>query len=198
MSTRQNLSAEESKQVQDKWITSDKDIRGGEPIIKGSRVSVHMLAARMRHGESDTILDEDFPHIPQEAREAAAQYAKSHPDPRKPSSLLNSDQSDRSSSTYIQQMVALEHLPRLREEISSIHSSYRGTSLPSEDIATKLPGLDNILILALQAWAPAMVVSWMTSSNGFLEGAQPMTVVMQGGSAEVVGALNATLSGAYA
>lgn len=74
-------------ELRDKWITSDKDIRGGEPTIKGSRVSVHMLAERMKHGESDALLDADFPHIPCEAREVAVRYAKTHPRrgrPRKP------------------------------------------------------------------------------------------------------------------
>jgi hypothetical protein len=73
-----------------------------------------------------------------------------------------------------------------------------GQERPDGDVTAKLLELDYVLALALQAWHPTMVTEWMTSSNGFLEGAQPMTVLMQGGSAEVVGALNATLSGAYA
>lgn len=74
-------------QLRDKWITSEIDIRGGEPIIKGSRVSVFMLAERMKQGESDALLNADFPHIPPEARQVAARYAKTHPRrgrPRKP------------------------------------------------------------------------------------------------------------------
>lgn len=65
--------------LRDKWITTDPDIRDGEPIIAGSRVSVHLLAERIAHGESDAILDEDFPHIPREARDVAVTYARTHP-----------------------------------------------------------------------------------------------------------------------
>ncbi len=73
--------------LRDKWIISDPDIRDGEPIIKGSRVSVYMLADRVARGESDTILDEDFPHIPFEARTVATKYALTHPRRGRPRTL---------------------------------------------------------------------------------------------------------------
>jgi uncharacterized protein (DUF2384 family) len=41
-------------------------------------------------------------------------------------------------------------------------------------------------------------MDWMAASNGFLEGARPIDVLLQGGSAEVIDALEASLSGAYA
>ena len=71
--------ADRYARLRDKWITTDPEIRGGEPIIRGSRVSVHTLAERLTHGESDEILDEDFPHIPKEARDVAVVYARTHP-----------------------------------------------------------------------------------------------------------------------
>jgi uncharacterized protein (DUF433 family) len=48
-------------------------------VIRGSRVSVHTLAERIAVGEPDEILDEDFPHIPSEAREVAVQSARANP-----------------------------------------------------------------------------------------------------------------------
>ena len=73
--------------LRDKWITSDPGIRGGEPILKGCRVGVYVLAERVAHGESDEILDEDFPHIPAEARAVAAKYARTHPADCKPPAI---------------------------------------------------------------------------------------------------------------
>ena len=72
-------SAERYVRLRDQWIVSDPEIKGGEPVIKGSRVSVHTLAARVAEGESEAILDEDFPHIPAEAREVAVVYARANP-----------------------------------------------------------------------------------------------------------------------
>jgi uncharacterized protein (DUF433 family) len=65
--------------LRDDWIVRDPDVKGGDPVIKGSRVGVHMLAARIAAGESEAILDEDFPHIPKEAREVAVEYAQANP-----------------------------------------------------------------------------------------------------------------------
>ncbi len=71
--------AQRYAELRDRWIVRDPDIKGGEPVIKGSRVSVHTLADRIAHGESSTVLEEDFPHIPAEAREVAVQYAHANP-----------------------------------------------------------------------------------------------------------------------
>jgi uncharacterized protein (DUF2384 family) len=73
-----------------------------------------------------------------------------------------------------------------------------GDEVPSPEIAAKLLDLDHVIALAVQSWHPAVVMDWMTTANGFLEGAQPIDVLLQRGSAEVVDALKATLSGAYA
>jgi len=73
-----------------------------------------------------------------------------------------------------------------------------GVETPSPDVAEKLLDLDHVVALAVQAWQPEVVMDWMTTSNGFLDGAQPLDVLMQRGAAEVIDALKATLSGAYA
>jgi uncharacterized protein (DUF2384 family) len=73
-----------------------------------------------------------------------------------------------------------------------------GIETPSPDVAGRLLDLDHVAALAVQAWEPEVVMDWMTSANGFLDGARPIDVVVQRGAAEVVDALKATLSGAYA
>jgi uncharacterized protein (DUF2384 family) len=73
-----------------------------------------------------------------------------------------------------------------------------GHEVPSPDVAAKLLDLDHVIALAMQTWHPAAVMDWMTTGNGFLEGARPMDVLLQRGSAEVIDALKASLSGAYA
>ncbi|HEX5927428.1 MAG TPA: hypothetical protein VFY45_26665 [Baekduia sp.] len=70
--------------------------------------------------------------------------------------------------------------------------------MPSPDAAAKLLDLDPVIALALQTWHPTVVMDWMTTGNGFLEGARPIDVLLQRGSAEVITALEAGLNGAYA
>ena len=73
-----------------------------------------------------------------------------------------------------------------------------GQEVPSPDVAAKLLDLDHVIALAVQTWHPAVVMDWMTTGNGFLEGARPIDVLLQRGSAEVIDTLKANLSGAYA
>ncbi len=71
--------AERYARLRDEWIVRNPEIKGGEPVIRGSRVNVHTLAARIAHDESAAVLEEDFPHIPADAREVAVQYARANP-----------------------------------------------------------------------------------------------------------------------
>ncbi len=71
--------AERYARLRDEWIVRNPNIKGGEPLIRGSRVSVHTLAARIARGESAAVLSEDLPHIPADAREVAVQYARVNP-----------------------------------------------------------------------------------------------------------------------
>lgn len=70
--------------------------------------------------------------------------------------------------------------------------------MPSPDDSAKFPDLDHVIALAAQTWHPAVVTDWMTTGNGFLEGARPIDVLLQRGSAEVIDALKTSLSGTYA
>jgi len=81
------LRAERYAALRERWIIRDPAIKNGEPVIRGSRVTVHTLADRIAGGESDEVLDEDFPHIPAEARDIAVQFARANPRrgrPRRP------------------------------------------------------------------------------------------------------------------
>jgi excisionase family DNA binding protein len=73
------LRAERYAELRDRWIVRDPAVKGGEPVIRGSRVGVHTLAARIAGGETTAVLAEDFPHIPPEAREVAVLYARANP-----------------------------------------------------------------------------------------------------------------------
>jgi uncharacterized protein (DUF2384 family) len=93
----------------------------------------------------------------------------------------------------------VNRLARTLGVVPSQPSRWRsGEEVPSPEIAAKLLDLDHVVALAVQAWDPAVVEDWMTSSNAFLGGARPIDVVLQRGSPEVIAALKATLSGAYA
>jgi uncharacterized protein (DUF2384 family) len=73
-----------------------------------------------------------------------------------------------------------------------------GDEVPSPEIASRLLDLEHVVALAMQAWDPEVVMDWMTTANGFLDGALPVDVLRQRGSSEVIDALKATISGAYA
>jgi uncharacterized protein (DUF433 family) len=70
-----------------RYIESNPQILGGEPVIKGTRISVRAVADRVADGDTIDVLKEDYPDIPKQAFETALLYAVSHPArgrPRKP------------------------------------------------------------------------------------------------------------------
>lgn len=62
-----------------RYIAADPEVRDGEPVISGTRLPVHSVAARLQRGDSPADLAEDYPGIPEDAFEAARIYADSHP-----------------------------------------------------------------------------------------------------------------------
>jgi uncharacterized protein (DUF433 family) len=62
------------------------DVRAGEPVVRGTRVPVHVLADLADQGASRDELLEDYPAVTPEALESALLYARLHPrrGPRKP------------------------------------------------------------------------------------------------------------------
>jgi uncharacterized protein (DUF433 family) len=71
--------AETYAKLRDQWIESDPQIKGGKPVIWGTRIGVRGVAQRMNNGERVKALMEDYPEIPAEAFRAARTYANAHP-----------------------------------------------------------------------------------------------------------------------
>lgn len=74
----------------------------------------------------------------------------------------------------------------------------KGDEAPGLEVTPRLLALDYVLAVAVQVWDPTVVKAWLTTANAFLDGARPIDVAVQRGPAEVVDALQATLSGADA
>lgn len=77
--------AESYARLREEWIEANPDIKGGEPVIRGTRVGVRAVAQRIDSGDTIATLTEDYPHIPAEAFQTAYTYAKAHPRRGRPS-----------------------------------------------------------------------------------------------------------------
>lgn len=73
-----------------------------------------------------------------------------------------------------------------------------GQESPSVAVAKRLLDLDHVMGRACLVWAPEVAAAWMESANAFLDGARPIDVLSSRGSNDVINALDATLSGAFA
>jgi uncharacterized protein (DUF433 family) len=71
--------AESYARPREQWIETNHSIKGGEPVIRGTRIGVRAIAQRLEHGDTIQNLTEDYPHIPAEAFQTARTYAKAHP-----------------------------------------------------------------------------------------------------------------------
>jgi uncharacterized protein (DUF433 family) len=60
-------------------VVSDPDIRGGEPVVRDTRVPVYAVAEMKAQGAPDSELLEDFPSLTPESLDAALTYAATHP-----------------------------------------------------------------------------------------------------------------------
>jgi uncharacterized protein (DUF433 family) len=65
--------------MRERLVWSDPEVRGGEPVIRGTRVPVRGLARQIELGETRETLREDYPFLPEEAFELAPAWARSHP-----------------------------------------------------------------------------------------------------------------------
>jgi len=68
-------------------VVSDPEIMGGNPVFKGTRVPVHMIAEILAMGESEEVLLESYPSITAEMARLAPVYAAAYPSrgrPRRP------------------------------------------------------------------------------------------------------------------
>lgn len=70
--------------LRERYVETDTAKMGGVPVIRGTRVPVRTLAQLVEGGESRKVLREDFPHIPKEAYEVAALWARGNPQRGRP------------------------------------------------------------------------------------------------------------------
>ncbi len=59
-------------------VVNDPDIRGGEPVIKGTRIPVHMIAELLGNGADESEIEQDY-RLSAEQVALAVVYARAYP-----------------------------------------------------------------------------------------------------------------------
>ena len=59
----------------DIWIVTDDTVQGGMPFIRGTRITVYSVLARVEGDETLATLVANNPDVPREAFEAAISFA---------------------------------------------------------------------------------------------------------------------------
>jgi uncharacterized protein (DUF433 family) len=62
-----------------RWVEVNPEVRAGEPVVRGTRIPVHVLADLAAQGASADELLEDYPRLTTESLAAALLYARMHP-----------------------------------------------------------------------------------------------------------------------
>jgi len=70
---------EKYRAARDAFIVIDEDIKGGTPIIRGTRMTVYAILGRVEHGDTIEDVLADNPDLTRAAVEAAVIYARTHP-----------------------------------------------------------------------------------------------------------------------
>ncbi len=65
-------------------VVSDPDIRGGEPVVRGTRIPVHLLQELVEQGAAPEELLADYPSLDDQRLKLALLYAQNHPRPGRP------------------------------------------------------------------------------------------------------------------
>lgn len=60
-------------------VESNPAIKGGEPVIKGTRVPVYLVARMLEQGASPSEIRDDYPTLDEEKIELARVYAQANP-----------------------------------------------------------------------------------------------------------------------
>ena len=60
-------------------VISDPDIMGGDPVFRGTRVPVHLIATQLEQGQSQTALLHDYPRLTANMVRLAPIYAAAYP-----------------------------------------------------------------------------------------------------------------------
>jgi uncharacterized protein (DUF433 family) len=60
-------------------VEVDPEVRGGEPVFRGTRTPVHAIARKIELGSSSEELREDYPQLQEDDLDLATKYAKLYP-----------------------------------------------------------------------------------------------------------------------
>ncbi len=71
--------AERYRATRDASIVIDELIKGGTPVIRGTRITVYSVLGRVEHGDTVDDIQGDNPDLSRDAIEAAVTYARTHP-----------------------------------------------------------------------------------------------------------------------
>jgi len=71
--------AERYRASRDTSTVIDEAIKGGTPVIRGTRITVYSMLGRVEHGETVDDILSDNPDLSREAVETAIIYARTHP-----------------------------------------------------------------------------------------------------------------------
>lgn len=71
--------AERYRAARDAWIVIDEAIKGGTPVIRGTRMTVYSVLGQIEHGDTIEDILSDNPDLSRDAIEAAITYARAHP-----------------------------------------------------------------------------------------------------------------------
>jgi len=63
----------------ERLVTVDPEIMGGNPVFRGTRVTVHQIAELLATGETIEPLRDDYPRVSEEMIRLAPIYAAAHP-----------------------------------------------------------------------------------------------------------------------
>lgn len=73
------------------FIVSDPQVRGGEPVVRGTRIAAHVLAELAGQGASPEELLDDYPSLTPESLEAALLYMGMNPRRGRPRRVRRKD-----------------------------------------------------------------------------------------------------------
>lgn len=65
-------------------VHSNPSIKGGDPVIKGTRIPVHLVARMLEQGASPSEIRENYPTLDEERIELAQFYSQANPRPGRP------------------------------------------------------------------------------------------------------------------
>ena len=72
-------------ELRERLVEVNPEMRGGTPVITGTRMPVRSLARLIELGETREVLREDYPFLPEESFELAPLWAKANPRQGRPS-----------------------------------------------------------------------------------------------------------------